>query len=195
MTSTIQMSGELLIDGQPVACPECGDAQDLTATTTRIPVPTWPARVNCRAGHLFEPMTVTNQVIAAILGSHTGRRRAQDDDTFNTTVDGHRVEGELHPVLCIDDLRQAARVLYRRGLKPQIRREIRTAKRTVRRAAKDAVREVADAMPSRTVPIQERAPRCPYCKGKGEHRLNTRVHDSATVPCSLCSGTGEATEI
>ncbi|MFD4764529.1 hypothetical protein ACFWOJ_38740 [Streptomyces sp. NPDC058439] len=195
IASTIQMTGELLVDGVPVACEECGDTQDLTATSTRIPVPAWPAQLTCRAGHLSELMTVTNETITAILGSHTGRTRAADCDTFRTEVDGRLVEGELYPVLTLDDLRQTVRVLYRRGLKPQIRREVRAAKRSVRTAAKGAVREVADAIPSRTVPVQERAPRCPYCKGKGKHRLNSKIHDSPTVPCSLCAGTGDATEI
>lgn len=198
MTSTLQLTGELLVDGAPVACPECGDTQDLTATSTRIPVPAWPAQVNCRAGHLFEPMTVTNALITAVLGARTGRTRATDEDTFRTEVDGRLVEGTLYPVLLVDDLRQAARLLYRRGLKPQIRREVRTAKRNVRTAAKGVVREIGDALPStpdKPRPPQERTPRCPYCKGKGAHRLNTRIHNSPTVPCSLCSGTGDATEI
>ncbi|WP_424921093.1 hypothetical protein [Streptomyces sp. wa13] len=203
IATEIQMTGELLIDGAPVACPECGDTQDLTATSTRLPVPAWPAQVHCRAGHLFEPMTVTNGLITAVLASRTGRTRAADDDTFCTEVDGRLVEGTLYPVLMVDDIRQAARLLYRRGVKPQARREIRSAKRQIRGAVRE-ITEAASLTPDQPDAEQEptaarapkkRAPRCPYCKGKGVHRLKTRIHDTTTVPCSLCSGTGDATEI
>lgn len=210
----IKLTGELLVDGLPIACGECGTTLNLTATVSRIPIASWPAWINCPTGHGSESPVLTNGMVAAINVAAGVRLKATDDQAFRTEVDGHLVEGELCPDWCIDDFRRGAQVLWRRGLKPQLRRKWRGAKRTATGKVREAGHATAEALvytpfaaaagaawnarigiadPS-PAPVP-RANRCPSCKGKGVHRLDTRFHDSPDVDCALCSGTGRADAI
>lgn len=208
------MTGELLVDGLPIACGECGTTLNLTAAVSRIPISSWPAWINCPDGHGGESQIVTNGMVDAINVAAGVRLKATDDQTFRTEVDGYLVEGELYPDWCIDDFRQGAEFLWRRGIKPQLRRKWRGAKKAAKGKAREAGHAAAEvlvytpfaaavgtAWNARTgiadptaAPV-DKAKRCPSCKGKGVHRLDTRFHDSPDVDCALCSGTGRADAI
>lgn len=203
----IQLRGPLLIDGTPAACPTCGAVDGLTFTVSRIPIATWPAWVTCPAGHGEDSDHATNAMVAAALQARTGRTVATDVDTFRAVLDDGRViEGELAFEWVMDDLRQGAKAIYRRAYRPWAKRQLRKGRRAAGAAVKQAAGTVAEtaiytpfaaglgtAWNARTgIADPAKANPCRTCKGKGAFRLDTRFHDSPTVPCSMCAGTGNA---
>ena len=193
---------QMTIDGHPYLCPEClSEAFTLDGTGFLDGL---PARGNCWQSHSWEDPLITVGVLRQIDEARTGRERAEDDDTFETVVGGAVLAGTLHPDLIADDLRQAVkRVGWQRILKPALRRQKRNAIRAVKRplkngaaAAKATALEAAwttQAGGYQPDPDHTREPinPCPACEGKGSFKLDTRIHDTTPIRCTVCRGTGD----
>jgi hypothetical protein len=146
--------------------------------------------------------------LKAIKAVSTGRLRAEDVDTFEITIGGARLAGVLHPEVTVDDIKKAAtRVYWGRLLKPALRRRKNKAIRAVTLPVKRGARNVVASAKAAAIgaawdlqagghePDPDYTPEpvnpCPACNGRGHHKIETRVHNTAKVRCVVCSGTGE----
>jgi hypothetical protein len=193
---------QMAIDGQPYTCPEClSEAFTLDGTGFLDGL---PARGNCWQSHSWEDPLLTVGHLRQIAAARTGREHADDEDTFTIQIGNAVLAGVLHPELTADDIRQVVkRVYWQKLIKPVLRRQKRKAIRAVKRplkngvaAAKAAALEAAwtaqaggyqDDPDYKPEPVNP----CPACDGKGQHHIETRLHDTTTVRCSVCHGTGD----
>jgi hypothetical protein len=192
----------MTIDGHPYTCPECE-----TGTFTldgRGLSDRFPAWGTCSSYHSWEDPLLTVGDVKQIHAARTGRQSAEDEDTFAIEVGGAVLAGVLHPELTADDIRQAVkRVYWQKLLKPALRRQKRKAIRAVKSPIKASVATAKAAALEAAWTAQaggykddpdytpDPVDPCPACNGKGRFKLDTHLHDAATVPCTVCSGTGE----
>lgn len=197
---------QMTIDGQPIRCPECS-SEAFTLDGAGF-LDALPARGNCWQSHSWEEPLITLGTLKQINEARTGRERAEDDDTFAIALGGALIEGVLHPDVTLDDLKEAwQRVYWGRLLKPALRRHKNQAKRAITRPVKRAARNTVAAAQAGALeaawtaqaggyePDPDYTPEpvnpCPACNGKGQHRIESRLHDTTTVRCAVCHGTGE----
>lgn len=202
---------EMTIDGHPFTCPEC-ESRSFTLDSGR-----WdqmPAAANCDYGHYWTEPLITGTTLIMILGSRSGRTKAAHRDTFAVTVGGARLEGTLQPEIVYDDIRQGVKALWRRGLKPDLRRKKRAAVRTVTAPGKKAIRTTktqirdmvatgksaaiaaawtAQAGSGEPDPDHKPEPINPCGAGcdNGYFDIDTNLGGATRVRCSVCYGTGE----
>lgn len=192
------------LDGVPYTCPACASAA-FTLDGDRFDRS--PARGNCGNGHSWEDNLITVADLKAIKEASTGREKAEDADLFEVTIGGAVLAGELYPEVTPEDVKAAVRVYWRRLIKPQLRKQKRRAVRAVTRPIKSAARNTVAAAKAgaldaawtaqaggyETDPDCQPEPinPCPACRGKGKHAIDTRLHDTSSVRCSVCHGTGE----
>ncbi len=204
---------EMTIDGLPHTCPECGstsftlDGRGLIDALASV----WG---NCPNSHSWEELLLTTEDLQAIQAASTGRQRAEDDDTFHIVIGGAVLAGTLHPGVTPDDIKRAVRDVYwRRIIKPAVRKRKNAAKRAVKRPIKQAARAVTGAASNTVAAAQaaaigaawdwntpggdpdtdytpEPVNPCPFCDD-GYIQLDTRLHATTRVRCSVCRGTGE----
>lgn len=191
---------QMTINGHHVRCPECA-SEAFTLDGAGF-LDAMPVRGNCWSSHSWEEPLITLGVLKEIDAARTGRQRPEDDDTFQIAVGGAVLAGILHPELTPEDLKQLGRIYWRRLLKPALRRQQRRAGRAVTRpvsnavaAAKAAALEVAwTAQAGGHTPDPDYQPEpvnaCPACQG-GWISLDTHIHTTSRVRCTVCSGTGE----
>ncbi|MFF9240087.1 hypothetical protein ACF1AL_14810 [Streptomyces sp. NPDC014801] len=204
---------EMSLDGLPLTCPECGsgaftlEGRGAIAALASV----W---ANCSNYHSWEHQLITTSDLAAIQAARTGREKATDVDTFEIEIGGAVLAGILVPELTVDDVKTASRIYWQKLIKPRIRRQkraaIRAVKRPLQRAGRAVTQPIADgaaavkaqaleaawtAQAGGYQPDPDHQPEpvnpCPACNGKGAHRIDTRLHDTTTVRCSVCHGTGE----
>ncbi|MGV9888372.1 hypothetical protein [Streptomyces sp. NPDC003395] len=203
---------QMTIDGHPYTCPECA-SEAFTLDGTGF-IDALPVRGNCWQSHSWEEPLITLGGLKQIDAARTGRVRATDVDTFEIEIGGAVLAGILVPELTVDDVRTAGRIYWQKLVKPRIRRQkraaIRAVKRPLRKAGRAVTQPVADGVATAKAKALEAAwtaqaggyepdpdytPEpvnpCPACNGKGKHRIDTRLHDTKTVTCSVCHGTGE----
>jgi hypothetical protein len=204
---------EMTLDGLPLTCPECGSGA--FTLEGRGPIAALASVwANCSNYHSWEHQLITSDDLAAIQAARTGRERATDIDTFEIEIGGAVLAGILVPELTVDDVRTVGRIYWQKLVKPRLRRSkraaIRAVKRPLRRGARAAIRPVADGVAAAKAQALEAAwtaqaggyepdpgytPEpvnpCLACNGKGVHRIKTRLHDTTTVRCSVCHGTGD----
>ena len=203
----------MAIDGLPYTCPEC-DSNGFTLNARGAVGAFATVWATCVSYHSWEVFLLDIGDLKLINTVRTGRQRAEDDDTFEIVIGGALLEGVLHPEVILDDLKRAGRdVLWQRVLRPAarrrknqmkqaIRRPIRAAHRAVTRsvngsvaAAKAAALETAwDLQAGGHQPDPDYKPEpvnaCPFCID-GFIQLDTHLHDTTSVRCTVCSGTGE----
>ncbi|WP_158810640.1 DnaJ-like cysteine-rich domain-containing protein [Streptomyces leeuwenhoekii] len=197
---------QMTIDGNPYLCPEClSEAFTLDGTGF---IDALPVRGNCWQSHSWEEPMITLGVLKEINSVRTGREKAEDIDTFEITIGGAHLAGILQPEVTVDDIRQVVkRVYWQRIVKPGLRRRKNAAKRAIVRPIKRGTRNAVAAAQAAALeaawtaqaggyePDPDHTPEpinpCPACKGKGEHRIESRLHDTTRVRCSVCLGTGE----
>jgi hypothetical protein len=196
---------EMTVDGQPKTCPDC--ANPAFSLDGRGIFDFFPAWGNCGSGHSWEDPLITVGDLKAIKAASTGRERAEDDDTFEIVIGGALLAGVLHPDVTLDDLKQAwKRVYWGRLLAPALRQQKNKAKRALTRPIKKAARNSVAAAKAGALetawtaqaggyeadPDYEPEPinACPFCTN-GRVEIETRLHDTTTVRCSVCLGTGE----
>lgn len=196
---------QMTIDGAPYTCPEClSEAFTLDGNSF---IDAMPVRGNCWQSHSWEDPLITVGTLKQIKASSTGRQRPQDADLFEITIGGAVLAGELYPEVTPEDVKAAARIYWRRLIKPAIRKQRRRAVRAVTQPVKKAARRGVAAAKAGALeaawtvqaggyePDPDYTPEpinpCPACKGKGAHTIETRIHTTTTVPCLVCTGTGE----
>jgi hypothetical protein len=194
---------EMTLDGLPYTCPECGsgsftlDGRGLLDALASV----WGTCVN---SHSWEEQLITIDDLAAIKTASTGRVKAEDEDTFQIEIGGAVLAGTLHPQLTVDEIKRAVRDVYwKRIIKPAIRRRKRAAVRAVKRPVKNGAAAAKAAAIGAAWGLQagghepdpdytpEPVNPCPACNGKGHHAIESRIHSTTRVRCSVCSGTGE----
>ncbi|MEV0580905.1 hypothetical protein [Streptomyces sp. NPDC050392] len=193
-------------NGEPAGCPECL-AAPVQFTVAQF-VDGWPSRGWCPSCyHSWDDLLITNAVVRQIAAESTGRQRAADDDTFAVAAPGQYLEGERYPEVTVDDLHQITRFLWRRGLKPDLRRRKNAAKRSAKTAVKGAVGKAASAPLAAALRVGWQAQAggweedpdgpdpsvfaCPAGCDKGWFDLDTHLHELPRVMCSVCKGTGD----
>jgi hypothetical protein len=193
---------EMTLDELPYACPECGtgsftlDGRGLFDALASV----WGT---CTNSHSWEEQLITIEDLAAINAARTGRQHAEDDDTFEIIIGGAVLAGTLHPELTVDEIKRAVRDVYwKRIIKPALRRRKNAAARAMKRPVKNGVAAAKAAAIGAAWDLQagghdldpnytpEPINRCPFCKD-GYIDLDTHLHDTTEVPCSVCHGTGE----
>lgn len=211
-TTELRFDGEVLVDGEPLACPDCPMEHGFAVRTGPMRFGNSPAWVNCPDGHGWEELRIPNGLLNA---AHLARSvRTKSTGTSATTAEwnGHQLAGGLALEWCVDDIRTAATTLWNRGLKPGAKRRFRRHRRavvsTLTATAKDVVGKPSSAALAAAwkavndgvdqadeKPPARKVRKCPSCKGKGHHQLKTHIHTEATVPCALCHGTGDRDQI
>lgn len=202
----------MTINGAPNLCPECGsEAYTLDGAG---PIDAMPVRGNCWQSHSWEEPLITIRVLKQIRATSSGRQRPQDEDTFAVTVGGAVLAGTLHPEATVDDLKKVARDVYwGRMIKPALRRRKNKAKRALKRPFTKAAAKTKDAAGNAVAsakaaaigaawnlqagtgdPNPDYTPEpinpCAVCDD-GYIQLDTNLHDTTRVRCSVCHGTGE----
>ncbi|MEU9323216.1 hypothetical protein AB0D91_05290 [Streptomyces canus] len=207
---------EMTFDGFPHTCPECGlgsftlEARGLIDALASV----WG---NCPNSHSWEEFLLTAEDLRAIQAASTGRQRAEDDDTFEIEIGGAVLAGTLHPDVTPDDIKRAVRDVYwKRIIKPAARRHKNAAKRAVKKPIKQAVRAATGGASNAAAAAKaaaigaawdwntpggdpdpdykpEPAITCGAGCDRGYFTIESRIHKTQTVKCSVCSGTGELT--
>ncbi|AJP04773.1 hypothetical protein TU94_28330 [Streptomyces cyaneogriseus subsp. noncyanogenus] len=197
---------QMTIDGHPYTCPECA-SEAFTFDGTGF-IAALPVRGNCWQSHSWEEPLITLGALKEINAVRTGREKAEDIDTFEITIGGAHIVGILRPEVTVDDIRQVVkRVYWQRIVKPGLRRRKNAVKRAIARPVKRGARNAVAAAQAAALeaawtaqaggyePDPDHTPEpinpCPACKGKGEHRIESRLHDTTRVRCAVCHGTGE----
>lgn len=192
---------QMTINGHPYLCPECA-SQAFTLDGNGF-IDAFPVWANCWNSHSWEEPLITLGILKQIDAARTGRQRAEDDDTFEIEVGGATLTGILHPDLALDDLKQAGQLYWKRIIKPAARRQKRKAARAIKRPVSNAVASAKAAAIGAAWDIQaggteldpdyqpEPVNACPACEGKGGHNIDSRIHGTTRVRCSVCTGTGE----
>ena len=191
---------QMTIDGHPYLCPEC--ASEAFTLDGNGFIDALPVRGNCWQGHSWEEPLITIGSLKQIDAARTGRDRIEDIDTFEITIGGAVLAGILHPDLTPEDVKGLGRIYWRKIVKPMARKQ----KRRAVRAAKQPVKNAAAAAKAAAIgaawglqaggyePDPDYTPEpinpCPVCKD-GYIKLDTRLHDTAPIRCSVCNGTGE----
>lgn len=192
---------QMTIDGHPYLCPDCAsEAFTLDGTGW---IDAFPVYGNCWNSHSWEEPLITLGALKEIKAASTGRQRAEDDDTFEIVIGGAVLAGVLHPELTLDDLKTAGDAAWKRIIKPAIRRKKRAALRAVKRPVSNAVASAKAAAIGAAWGLQaggheadpdytpEPVTKCPACKGKGGFAVDSRIHKTTHVNCTVCTGTGE----
>lgn len=215
MALTLKIAA-MTINGHPYTCPECDSAAfTLDATGFIDALPAWG---NCPDSHHWQDPLITQAALRQIQAASTGRQHATDDDTFELVIGGAVLAGTLHPQVTVDDVKKAGGVYWRRIIKPAVRRRKKKAVRAVTRPVKGAAKKAAAAVTGtadkavahakaaaigaawdfqaggvEADPDYKPAPvnPCAACKGKGHHKIESRVHGATAVRCTVCFGTGE----
>jgi len=192
---------QMTINGHPYLCPECA-SQAFTLDGNGF-IDAFPVWANCWNSHSWEEPLITLGVLKQIDAARTGREHAEDDDTFEIEVGGAALAGILHPDLVLDDLMQAGQLYWKRIIKPAVRRQKRKAARAMKRPVSNAVASAKAAAIGAAWDLQaggteldpdyqpEPVNACPACEGKGGHDIDSRLHATTRVRCSVCTGTGE----
>jgi len=197
---------QMTIDGHPYLCPECA-SEAFTLDGAGF-IDALPVRGNCWQSHSWEEPLITLGALKEINTVRTGRERAEDVDTFEIVIGGALLAGILQSEVTVDDLKRVARDVYwQRIIKPAVRRRKNAAKRAITRPLKRGARNAVAATKASALeaawtaqaggyqPDPDYTPEpinpCPACDGKGRLALDTHLHASETVRCSVCTGTGE----
>jgi hypothetical protein len=204
---------QMAINEHPYLCPECA-SEAFTLDGAGF-IDALPVRGNCWQSHSWEEPLITLGHLKTINEVRTGRERAEDEDTFAIEIGGAVLAGVLHPDVILDDLKRATRDVYwKRIIKPAMRRRKNKAIRTVKRPFKKAASAATDRVDATvaaakaaaigaawdwqaggTEPDPDYTPEpvnaCSACNGRGSFNIKSRMHDTTSIRCSVCSGTGE----
>lgn len=203
---------QMTVNGAPNLCPECGSEAYTLDGNGFIDALT--VRGNCWQSHSWEEPLITIGHLKQIRATSTGRQRPEDEDTFEITIGGAVLAGTLHPEATLDDLKQVATDVYwGRMIKPAMRRRKNKAKRAIKRPFRKAGRAIGDRVDETVAsakaaaigaawdwqspggdPDPDYTPEpvnaCIACTN-GYVALDSNLHDTTHVRCSVCSGTGQ----
>ncbi|MFD8199996.1 hypothetical protein [Streptomyces sp. NPDC059701] len=197
---------QMTVDEHPYLCPECA-SEAFTLDGTGF-IDALPVRGNCWQSHSWEEPLITLGALKEINAVRTGRAKATDIDSFEIVIGGAVLAGILHPEITADDLKRAVRDVYwKRIIKPAVRRRKNAAKRAITRPIKRGARNAVAATKAAALEAAWTAQAggyeddpdytpepinpCPACRGKGRIALDSHLHDTTSVRCSVCHGTGD----
>lgn len=214
ITADLKLMGVAQVDGQPLACTDCGNTFSLEVHK-RGPFETSAAWVCCLScGHGGENSTVTNGLVDAVLAEWWRRRQDAGRDLFTGEWRGIVMTGEMYPTLDIYQARAAAELVYQ-GAKPMVKRwwrgKKRAAKNQVKAQFRLARKQAADtaaaakagaltaawqwqtggAGPTTSTRTTKRRCRVKGCRS-GQVTIRTRFHSTTgktqkvKVPCGVC---------
>ncbi|MEU2086778.1 hypothetical protein ABZ569_33530 [Streptomyces albus] len=210
----LKLHGICYVNGRPLVCGHCGTGTALEVTK-RGWRESWPAFVSCLScGQGEDHDVLTNGLVDAAKEASTGRRRAEDRDTFRAEWRGVLFVGEQVPQIVLDDVVQGGKALA-----DELRRQAREKKaeasgrarswwggkkKAARQAAQDKAAGVTAAALGAAWQLQTggagpapkpKARRCAVqgCRG-GMVTITTRVHGQQSgrsstqkVPCGVCA--------
>ena len=195
---------QMTINGLPYLCPECA-SEAFTLDGTGF-IDAFPVRGNCWNSHSWEEPLITLGGLKEIQAASTGRAKATDIDTFEVEIGGALLAGVLHADLTPEDVKAVGRIYWKRLIKPALRKQKRRAVRAVTRPVKNTAKNGVAAAKAAAIgaawglqaggtqPDPDYTPEpanpCPVCKD-GYINLDTNVHNTTSVRCTVCSGTGE----
>jgi hypothetical protein len=131
----LKLVGVALVDGQPLACTECGNTFSLEVHK-RGPFETSSAWVCClTCGHGGEDQAVTNGLVDAVLAGWAGRQKSADRDVFTAEWRGTVLTGELYPTLDVYQAKGAAKAVQKAAA-PEVKRWWRGKKRAAKNQVK-----------------------------------------------------------
>lgn len=203
---------QMTINDHPYLCPECA-SEAFTLDAAGF-IDALPVRGNCWQSHSWEEPLITLGHLKLINEVRTGRDRAEDDDTFAIQIGGATLAGTLHPDVILDDLKRATRDVYwKRIIKPAMRRRKNKAVRTIKRPFKKAAGAVSGCVDDTVAAAKAAAINAAWDWQTGGHapdpnytpepvnpcaactdgyiQLDTHLHQTTRVRCSVCHGTGE----
>lgn len=209
----LKLLGLCTLNDRPIRCAECGSTTGLELTT-RGPRETWPAFLSCLAcGEGNDHPLITNGLVREAVAASTGRKRAEDRDTFRAEWRGLVLAGEQIPQFVLDDAVQGGKALADE-LKTRAKEQTDEAtdrtrtwwggkKKAARAAAEQKAGSAKAAALGAAWQMQtggagpQKKPRGHRCPVKGCRRgtvtVTTRIHGAkpgATrkeqVPCSVC---------
>ncbi|MEV7595507.1 hypothetical protein AB0O42_35110 [Streptomyces sp. NPDC089922] len=151
----LRLQGLAQVDKEPLLCGECGSGYSLEISKRGFRE-VWPAFVSCLScGKGDDHTVITNGLVDAVLAARTGRRKAEDRDTFTAEWRGVTFTGELHPEFVLDDALTVAKLLkeqvskdakaWGRSKKQEAKAHLKEKAGAVTGAAKDRAKEAADA--------------------------------------------------
>jgi len=191
----------MTIDGNPYLCPDCA-SEAFTLDGTGF-IDAFPVYGNCWNSHSWEEPLITLGALKEIKAASTGRERAEDDDTFQVVIGGAVLAGILHPELTLDDLKTAGDAAWKRIIKPAMRRKKKAAIRAAKRPVSNAVAAAKAAAIGAAWGLQvggheadpdytpEPVNPCAAGCTDGYFGIDSRIHGTTRIRCSVCSGTGE----
>ncbi|GGP93476.1 hypothetical protein [Streptomyces melanogenes] len=137
----LKLQGLAEVNGQPLLCAECGSGYSLEIFKRGFRE-VWPAFVTCLScGKGDDHPVITNGLVDAALAARTGRRKAEDRDTFVAEWRGVTLTGELQPGFVLDDA-----VVVVKVLKEQVAKDAKAWGRSKKQAATAHVKEKTDAV-------------------------------------------------
>lgn len=137
----LKLQGLAEVNGKPLLCAACGSGYSLEIFKRGFRE-VWPAFVTCLScGEGDDHPVITNGLVDAALAARTGRRKAEDRDTFAAEWRGITLTGELQPGFVLDDA-----VVVVKVLKEQVSKDAKAWGRAKKKAATAQVKEKAGAV-------------------------------------------------
>ncbi|MEU8741876.1 hypothetical protein [Streptomyces halstedii] len=145
----LRLTGTAYVDDHELQCGGCGNDRSLEIHKDgfREVWPAWISCLSCGAGE--SSRVVTNGLVDAALDARTGRRRAEDADTFVAEWRGIVMTGEIFPEVVLDDA-----LVMVKALGGQVRKDTKEWTRSKKKEAKVRAKAAVGAV---TTPVKEKA--------------------------------------
>ncbi|WP_331719550.1 hypothetical protein OG596_39270 (plasmid) [Streptomyces sp. NBC_01102] len=137
----LRLTGTAYVDGKELECAGCGNisALEIHKHGFREVWPAWICCLSCGRGE--DSAVVTNGLVDAALEARTGRKKAQDSDTFAAEWRGITMTGEIFPQFVLDDALVAVKALG-----GQVSKDAKVWTRSKKKAAKAQAKAAAGAV-------------------------------------------------
>ncbi|MFF4249490.1 hypothetical protein ACFYY2_34250 [Streptomyces sp. NPDC001822] len=183
----LRLTGTAYVDGVELQCGGCGNDRALEIHKDGFRE-VWPAWISCLScGNGESSSVVTNGLVDAALDVRTGRKRAQDADTFAAEWRGIVMTGEIFPEFVLDDA-----LVVVKALRNQVTKDTKAWTRSKKREAKARAKTAAEAV---TAPAKEKAGAATKAaKEKASRATSTAKATALTTAWTLqTGGAGPAT--
>lgn len=216
----LRLHGLAYVDGKELVCAHCDGGFSLEIRKQGFRE-VWPVLVSCLScGKGEDSSVITNGMVDAVLAARTGRKTAEDRDTFTAQWRGIVMTGELYPEFVLDDAVAAAKVLkghvtkdtkrWWGGKKKAGKARVKAAAGAVGDAAKGKAKDAANTAKATALTTawtlqtggagptsKPKRRRCTVkgCRG-GQVTISTRVHSptgktrEVKIPCGVCHRAG-----
>ncbi|WP_031099046.1 hypothetical protein [Streptomyces sp. NRRL S-15] len=137
----LRLTGTAYVDGEELQCGGCGNdrALEIHKDGFREVWPAWISCLSCGSGE--SSRVVTNGLVDAALDARTGRKTAEDSDTFAAEWRGTTMTGEIFPEFVLGDA-----VVAVKALRGQVTKDTKAWTRSKKKAAKAQAKAAAGAV-------------------------------------------------